>query len=618
MCGIFGCFGLVDKNLLKKAVKSMTHRGPDSKGYFTDDKVMLGVRRLKIIDLEKGDQPIFNEDKSVVVVYNGEIYNYKELKKHLEAKGHKFYTNSDTEVIVHSYEEYGEKCVTYFNGMFAIALWDSNKKKLFVFRDRYGIKPLYYYKSKDIFLFSSEIKALLNYEELPRNLNTKVLPFYLKYRYIKSPDIFIKDIKKLHPGHFCEVDIKQVKVKKYYSLKLSQDKENPNKITSDLSDLLEGSVKKRVISDVPLGLFLSGGIDSTTLLHYMKKFKTDKIKTFTIGFENDNNTNEFHSARQVSEFYQTEHHEISVDADTFIRHIPKVLYNLEEPIADATAVSTYLLSNFASKKVKTILSGEGADELFGGYVYYSNMKYFEKFQKLPYFLQKTGRYSVKFLPEKMLSHFFKYPERIGLEGKQRLLNLLSNNKSEVDAYDHFISLYGNYDLDKVLLTSATKTNIKIGYKNMPIHKRMFYDSMTSWLPDYILTRIDKMSMANSLECRVPFLDHRLVDYISKIDYKNKTEKFLLRKMVRNKIPSFIVKKPKFPFYSPLIDWFNFGLKEYYEEVFSESQLIKKKVIEAKHIVSLFRNYEKSELINSRKLWSLMTLELSYRNFIENY
>jgi asparagine synthase (glutamine-hydrolysing) len=616
MCGIYGSFGSNDINLLKRSVKKLEHRGPDSEGFFIDDNVMLGVRRLSIIDLKTGNQPIFNEDKSIVVVFNGEIYTYKEMRVNLDTKGHRFYTNTDTEVIVHSYEEYGEECVNLFNGMFAFALWDSIKKILFVFRDRYGIKPVYYFRGKDIFLFSSEIKALLEYKEIKKDLNTRVLPYYLKYRYIKSPDTFIKNIKKVKAGHFLEITKEGINEKRYYTLTLKQENHLVKDITSSLNYLLEDSVKKRMSSEVPLGLFLSGGLDSTAVLHFMDKFKQDKIKTFTIGFEEDNNTNEFDNATKVSNYYNTEHYEIDISAEKAIKAIPKVIYYLEEPIADATTIPTYFLSKFASKHVKSVLSGEGADEVFRGYVYYDNMKYLKKIKQFPLLIQKRVSSIIKIMPEEVLNSFFKYPDGIGKEGKVRLLRLLSHNKSDSEIYDNLISLYTNDDSKKILLENYGFANNEKKKKYGTIYYEIFYKDMMTWLPDYILPRVDKMTMANSLECRVPFLDNKMVDYISKINiteaYNNK---FLLRETMKKKLPSYILGKQKFPFYIPITHWFELGLKDYYQTVFDKSELVQDKIFKKEAIKDIMQDYKNSKLINSRKLWSLLTLELTYKRFI---
>ncbi len=593
MCGIFGSFGFIDTDLLKKALRLMVNRGPDSEGTFVDKDVMLGVRRLSIIDLKSGNQPIYNEDKSLVTVYNGEIFNYKELRAELEKAGHKFYTESDTETIVHCYEEYGVDFVKKLNGMFSIALYDSRSKKLFLYRDRYGEKPLYYYYSKGCFIFSSEIRPILAYEEIHPELNIKELPYYLNYRYFKNPDTFIRQIKKIVPGTFIQVSKEGIKEKRYYTFK----KENK---TLELSNLLDSSVNLRMRSDVPVGLFLSGGLDSTTILHYMRQDK-EKIKTFTIGFEGHEETNELKNARSVSELYGTDHNEITISCNDAIKSLGKVIMHMEEPIADPTAVSSYFLSKAASKKVKVVLAGEGADEIFGGYNYYGNMQSYRRLKPLKPFFGL-----LKYVPQKAIDTLFNYPGGIGVEGRERLLEL--SKKSDFEVYNDFITLWKDYNI-------VLKEKLHFNYTPIKkdIYDEVFYRDITGWLPDYILTRVDKMTMASSIECRSPFLDYRLVDsYGGKDIGKN-----ILRKVMSTKLPADVIKRRKFPFFTPLQKWFDEGMKEYYQSVFDESEIIRK-LFDKKCLEILIDKHNSSPLISSRKLWSLMVLEKSISSLDVSY
>ncbi len=603
MCGIFGIFGINDKNFLRKATRSMNHRGPDSEGYYTDDKLMLGVRRLRVIDLEKGDQPIYNEDESIVAVHNGEIYNYKELREKLEKKGHKFKTESDTEVIVHAYEEYGKKFVSKLNGMFAFAIWDSNIKKLYIYRDRYGIKPVYYFYDKNVLLFASEIKAILKFDFQP-TLHEKILPFYFKYRYIKAPDTFIRQIKKLSPGHFIEFSEGKFNIKRYYVPKLDEQPET-DVLYKQLLNLLESSVKYRLESDVPLGIFISGGLDSNTILYFAKKYKKN-INTFTIGFNDE--TDEFEQARASAEYFGTNHHELHSSAQDVIKSFPSVIEHLEEPIADATSVSTYLLSQFARNKVKTVLTGEGADELFGGYVYYKNIGYYNLIKEIPN--KKILTNLVKILPLKILNSFYDYPSGIGEEGKKRIIHLLNNNLAEIFVFDEFIKLYSDEEVRKML----GYTRQSYFYKtNFSIYKTIFYNDVKYWLPNYILARLDKMAMAKSLESRVPFLDYRIVDYVSKKKIQN--SKQTLRKCMLPYLPKKFIKRRKFPFYIPINKWMKTELKDYSLNLFQESKLIEDKILQKDFLTKIFTGYGSSELINSRKIWSFMVLESCYDKFI---
>lgn len=586
MCGIFGTFGLIDSNLLNKALNIMINRGPDSKGIFIDKYAMLGIRRLSIIDLKTGKQPIFNEDKSIVTIFNGEIYNYKELRFELEKKGHHFYTDTDTETIVHAYEEYGELFVQRLNGMFAIALYDMNVHKILIYRDRYGEKPLYYY-NQDIFIFSSEIAPILQYEEIKPRFNVEELPHYLKYRYFRNPSTFIRQIKKMVPGTYITITKRGIEEKKYY------EHNNINE-TSDLGSLLYDSIILRLRSDVPIGLFLSGGLDSTTILHYMNK-ANKKIRTYSIGFEGYDETNELKYARSMSDTYGTNHNEITVSCQQAIKILDKALMKMEEPVSDPTTISSYFLSEKASKKVKVVMSGEGADEIFGGYNYYKNMKLYKTTKPFKPFLGL-----LRYFPQKVLDAVFNYPGGIGEEGRQRLIGI--ENMSEFEIYDHFITLWKDYNS---VLREKKSYEPRERSINRSIFAEMFQNDISGWLPDFVLARVDKMSMANSIECRSPFLDNRIVDYFGGKDI----DKSILRKEMAHKLPIKVIKRNKFPFFTPIQGWYKEGLREYYDSLFDESDIIRK-LFNKKVIDTLINKHDNSPMISSRKLWSLMTLEKS--------
>ena len=340
----------------------------------------------------------------------------------------------------------------------------------------------------------------------------------------------------------------------------------------------------------------------------MKQYNQN-IKTFTIGFENDNNTSELTNAKKIANYYDVENYGTVHNIDQIIKSIPNMINHLEEPIADATSVSTYLLSKFASNKVKTVLSGEGADELYRGYVYYKNMDYYKRFNDLPNIVKKPSTQILSKVSENSLSKLFNYPNSIGEVGKKRLIKLLHDKKDEFTAYDSFISLFTN----KELINLKIKTNLN-KKTSKSIYQHMFYRDVKTWLPDYILTRVDKMSMANSLECRTPFLDHRIVEHASSLSFDHKfNNKYSLRKAMKNYLPNY--KQKKYPFFIPIDEYYDKGLKEYYESLFEDSILIQNKIINKILISDLIKNHNKSNLINSRKLWSLMTLELCYKQFV---
>ncbi|MBN2367524.1 asparagine synthase (glutamine-hydrolyzing) [Candidatus Woesearchaeota archaeon] len=616
MCGIFGVYGFSDKNLLKTAVRSMKHRGPDSEGFFTDDKLMLGVRRLSIRDLENGHQPLFNEDNSIVVIFNGELYNSDELRHNLEKEGHRFSTGTDTEVIVHSYEEYGIGCLSRFNGMFAFALWDSEKKKLFLARDRFGIKPLYYCRDNEGILFASEIKALLKYKEIKRELNDPVLGNYLRYRYVKSPETFIKGINKLRPGHYLEISKRIFSEKEYYFFSARPEKHPERSTINDIRNILEDSVEKRMISDVSIGLFLSGGLDSSILLHCLSRSSERPVQTFTIAFEGQRKTNEIDYAGKVSDYFGADHNPIMVGKEEFIKSIPKVVDHLEEPIADPTAVSTFLLSRYASKKVTVALTGEGADELFRGYVYYNNLRYYDMAAK-NLLIRRAAYSAAHVIPEKWLNCLFNYPVGMGAEGKQRLKNLMSGKLDYSSAYESTISLFTDEQAGCLIKRPVSRNEMK---KTNSFARANYYfleNDVKSWLPDYILARLDKMSMAHSVEARVPYLDHRLADKIARTSIRvNRINKGLLRKAVSKDLPSFIWKRKKFPFYTPVVDWADQGINEHFQNIMESSRLVEERYLDRAAVFRILDDFNRSRLVNSRKLWALMMLESCYRRFID--
>ncbi|MCM2326029.1 MAG: asparagine synthase (glutamine-hydrolyzing), partial [Candidatus Woesearchaeota archaeon] len=349
MCGIFGSYNLCDKNLLLKGLKLLIHRGPDSKGIFLDDSVMLGARRLRITGNDSGNQPVFNEDKSIAAIFNGEIYNHKELRIALENKGHAFCSDSDSEVIVHAYEEFGTSFIDKLDGMFTFAIWDMAKKRLIAARDRFGIKPLYFFRDNEVLLFSSEIKALLQHDGIKKELNKKMLPQYLRFRFISSPDTFMKGICKLEPGSLIYAENGKITIRKYHNIAISK---NNHLDKRQLDLLLTSSVEKMKPERMKWGLFFSGGIDSTLLLDNMQKHK--KVDTYTIGFEG-NAENELNRARIIAEHYGTDHTEITYDKETVFKIIPKIMHYLEEPICDATAIPTFLMSDEASKRNRVVL-----------------------------------------------------------------------------------------------------------------------------------------------------------------------------------------------------------------------------------------------------------------------
>jgi asparagine synthase (glutamine-hydrolysing) len=626
MCGIAGFYGLEDKNLIKKMCNAIKHRGPDDYGYFIDKNICLGNRRLSIIDVKGGHQPIHNEDESIWIVFNGEIYNYKEIKQKLESKGHRFYTNSDTEVIVHAYEEYGERCPEKLRGMFAFAIWDSNKKILFLARDRLGIKPLYYTKLGDVFLFASEIKAILEYP-IKREIDLEALNQYITFRYVLGEKTLFKGIKRLIPAHILILKEKNIEVSKYWDLKYEQCRFDEKYYEKKLLKILKESIKSHLISDVPIGVYLSGGLDSSSVLALMKQIGVNDIKTITIGFGSDDIVNELQYARKVSEYFETDHHEILSDR-TCLKMLPIITWYMDEPLADATTIPTYILSNFSKKYFTVALTGEGGDEMFGGYVQYRTIMMANKFRIFPKFLMKNV---TKIIPLKIMDRIFQYPTSLGEKGKERILEFISSYEDLAKLYVSFVSLFSEKDKNELY-----SEGMKMGTNNFEIYKlfkenyffgtnlsnfleKMFITELKTWLPNYILLRLDKMTMANAVEGRVPYLDHKLAEFSATIPFDLKirgmNEKYIFRKAMSKYLPKIIKRRKKYPFFIPIHAWRD-EIKEIANNLLSRDEFEKRGFFKYNYIKNALKNYEKSKLIYSRQIWSMLTFELWYRIFIE--
>jgi len=565
MCGITGIFNLnkdkkVDSVSLQNMNDSLVHRGPDGEGFFIDNNIGLGHRRLKIIDLETGDQPMYSFDKNIVVVFNGEIYNYLELKKTLITKGHKFHTNSDTEVIINSYIEWGVDCQNKFNGMWAFAIWDRRRQQLFLSRDRIGEKPLYYSMYNNSLYFGSEIKSLFS-ANIPKEINKELTEIYLSLSYIPGKDTFYKNIFKLLPGDFMLVDQGGIKNHKYWDLPdIDESNMNNNKklIYEEFTHLLEDSVKIRMRSDVPFGAFLSGGLDSSSIVSLMSKQSAFPIETFTIGFK-EKKYDESKLAKLVSEKFSTNHNLGFVDSKSLEYFINKISTHFDEPFGDNSAIPTFQVSEYASKKVKMVLTGDGGDEVMSGYPTYLGLKYYQIYSKLPQFI-KTNISSVL----KNSSNFFSNKVNKRLSYLHHLS--ITSNMSFVESacFKKPVTQLSNIKEITKNINGLVKIEDymndygkKIPYKD-DFYKNMYFDLKTR-LADGYLPKVDRMSMANSIETRAPFLDYRLIEFMTNIDKKIKVENFqtksILRKTVGKKLPTELLKSKKMGFVAPLNNWF---------------------------------------------------------------
>jgi len=584
MCGICGLFDLnraVDMDLLTEMGGSLRHRGPDDGDFHTDSAIGLGHRRLSIIDLDAGRQPIFNEDGTLAIVFNGEIYNFNELRGELQASGHVFRTRSDTEVIVHLYEEHGYGCLNRLEGMFAFAIWDCRKKELFLARDRFGIKPLVYYYDGGRFVFSSEIKSILRDSRIPREFNYTAFDDYLTFNYIPAPATIYKNIMKLEPGHFLTVKARDGNMclgkKRYYDVAdITCDTGIPLEEAKErLRSALEESVRNHMISDVPIGAFLSGGIDSSIIVGLMSRFLDRPVETFSIGFDGHDLFDETGYARQVSKFNNTEHHEIKLDHNDMLDAIPEVLDNLDEPFSDWSIFPTYLVSRETGRHVKVALSGDGADEVFGGYRKHLGeylAKYYMKVPKhlrqnaiepllnllpdshdsLPLEYLRRAKRFVSGISDSQAERHFKWMEIFTADSKKELLSP-HHYRNGHDPMDAITELCGRYDGDPL--------------------NRILYTDLMFCLPYDMLAKVDSMSMLNSLEVRVPYLDRNLVELAFSLKGNMKLNglrrKFILVETFKDILPPGLHKRPKQGFDIPIGDWFKKDLRDLFFSVVNE-------------------------------------------------
>lgn len=606
MCGICGIFGFEDKTLVKKMCQVIAHRGPDDDGFFFDENIGLGHRRLSIIDLSTGKQPIFNENRNICIIYNGEIYNFPELRKELEEKGHRFYTSTDTEVIVHLYEEEGFFFLKRLRGMFAIALWDADKKCLLLARDPIGIKPLYYTFIGSSLIFASEIKALLECEAVKRRLNIASLDQYLTYRYVPGPSTMFEGIYRMMPGHLILCSKNGSEIVKYWDVPpQSKGVGDEGYYTSMLRKMLKKNVEMELISDVPLGAYLSGGIDSSIIVSLMSRKVDQPVKTFSVGFGAGEPIDELESARLVSEHIGTDHHEIIVRSEDVEKHLPRIIWHLDEPIVDPAIFPTYLLSELASRHVKVVLTGEGADELFAGYSDYHTRLKGEKVRRfLPPAFRRTA---TGFLNKSSNSGINLYARQMLDDTDDHIL------WGELFDSDEKRELYVDFKVEKTPTVGYFK-----GYTGESLSK-MLYTDIKTWLPDDLLVKVDKMTMANSIEARVPYLDHTLIEFAMNIPphlkIKNGVEKYILRRASEDLLPKATLIRKKHGFTVPINDWITKSLETMISNTLSESAIKKRNYFRYNRVKHIIENASNPRY--SHQLWSLFTLELWHKIYIDN-
>ena len=580
MCGICG-FNWEDKTLIKDMCDSISHRGPDQKGFFFDVNLTLGHQRLKIIDLsEKGSQPLFNEDKTICIIFNGEIYNYKELRKSLEAKKHQFNSDTDTESIVHLYEEYGQDCVNRLHGMFAFAIWDSKNKTLFLARDRLGVKPLFYYFDGKKFIFASEIKAIILDKAIKRKLSYTSLNQIINYGYILNDDTLFDGIKELLPGHHLIFKNGKIEIKKYWEIKLTIGNESLDYYAKNLRKLLESAVQKRLMSDVPLGATLSGGIDSSAIVAIMSKL-TDNIRTFTIGFEKKN---EFKEAKLVADYCNTEHKEIMLNYGDIDKKFEEIVWHYELPFGEPSVLLTYFLAKELKKDITVTLIGDGADELFAGYNRYVSLA-----------------------------------SNSELAGNQ-IAEILSNNFNSLEVSQYFSEKLIKNKPENIMdpFSFIKKSSIK----DEKLNAALLFE-LKSIIPNIHLNRVDRMSMAHAVEMRVPFLDHELVEFSmtipSRFKWHNSNKKLVLQKAVSDLLPKDVAKRKKLPFGMPFSDYYRKNFNSTAKNILLSNEIKKRDYIRHNNFEKIIKKAENQENLDDnllRRIMFLTSLEVWHRKFID--
>lgn len=631
MCGITGWANLDArvpphdgaKDLLHAMCERMTHRGPDSEGLMTQTGVALGMRRLAIIDLQTGEQPVWSEDRSVSVVLNGELYNYRELRADLEKRGHRFESASDTEVLPHLYEEYGARMVEHLNGMFAFALWDARRRKLFIARDRFGEKPLYWGIFDNTLLFASEPKVLLAHPSVRPKLNLAALRQYLSFDYVPAPLSIYEGIQKLPAAHTLTLENGQVEIERYWSLSYQTAERVPDEDEAavHLTKLLSDSVRMRLVSDVPLGVLLSGGVDSSTVAALAVQASPETVKTFSISFA-ESSFDESAYARAVAKFLSTDHHEERLSVDLAANLVSEIGSWMDEPLSDPSLVPTYLLSRFTRKHVTVALGGDGGDELFAGYPMYFGHKIARIYDSLPLIMRRALiEPFVKMLPVKTKNLSFDYKARrfVASAGfdevarhhmwfgsfmpseQEMLLTSEVQLETDGDIYRDARRMLDESDADNTL-------------------ERMQSLDTRLYLAEDILTKVDRASMAVSLEVRAPFLDPRVAEFAASLpaDYKLKgrTTKYILKRAAAPLLPKFVTRRGKKGFGIPIAEWIKGSLRPLARDLLSPERMKRSGLFNPAYVTRLLDEHERGVANHRKLLWTLLMFEMWQESFIE--
>ncbi|MBK7978553.1 MAG: asparagine synthase (glutamine-hydrolyzing) [Ignavibacteriae bacterium] len=629
MCGICGKIyhdfnRSVEEPIINDMMDSIVHRGPDDEGKYLNKNVGLGFRRLSIIDLSLGHQPMTNEDGTVWLVFNGEIYNHQELREILLNKGHIYKTKTDSETIIHLYEEFGVNCVDHLRGMFAFAIWDNNKKQLFIARDRLGEKPLFYHFDNQKFLFGSEVKTILQEKNIERSINFEAMDCYLSLRFIPAPNTMFNEIKKLPAGHFLLVKDGKLEIKQYWKPSyIEKYKGTKQQAIEELDNMMAEVVKMRLMSDVPLGAFLSGGIDSSLIASLISLKSESKPNTFSIGVVDDD-YNELPYAKAVAEKYNTTHREFLIKP-VILDILPKVIDMMDEP-TDPFAISVYNISQVTRQHVTVALGGDGGDELFGGYDRYHGNKFVSYLHNIPEIIRKTSLetlikifpedFSKKSLSQKLrwLNHMSSFDDDRRYFESMSFFRFLDKNKNELYSSDLQSKLNGDHP--SKYIGNYFNDDVTNNYLDA-----MMYTDLMSRLPDYTLQILDRMTMAHSLEGRSPYLDHKLVEFAATLPPEWKVSngklKAILREYSKKYLPPVLLTREKQGFGFPLNRWLKNDLKEMINDVFSSSKLISDGYFNRNYVNKIKDEHQKGIVDHQMRIWGLLNMELWYNSFITN-
>jgi asparagine synthase (glutamine-hydrolysing) len=618
MCGIAGILSLTGRPVQPEELALLTdaieHRGPDDEGFYCDGTAGLGMRRLSIIDLHSGRQPIANEDRSVWVVFNGEIYNFRELRREMQGRGHTFRTATDTETIVHLYEEYGERCVERLRGMFAFAVWDARRRTLLLARDRVGIKPLYYAAVGGRLIFASELKSILRLPEVATRLDWPAVAHLFAFLSTPADQSIVADVRKLEPARTLTVSADRgLRMRRYWDVAFEpRHGRGEAEIVEELREALDESVRLHLVSDVPLGAFLSGGIDSSAVVASMAKSVAAPVKTFSIGFKEDE-WSELPHARRVAKSLGTDHYEQVLDPDV-VEILDDIVFHLDEPFGDSSAIPTYMVSGLAARHVKVVLSGDGGDELFGGYDKYRVEARERRYDRLPGLARKAAGAAARFMPE-------------GVRGRNFLRHFsLAGEERYVDA----CTLFRSHELAK-LFRPGPRALLQDSDPWRDLARTLARGNGGDWLstlqqfdlnhylPLDILTKVDRMSMAHSIEARVPLLDHKLIELAATIPAELKlrgsTTKYILKRAMKGILPDEILERPKRGFAIPLGHWFRGSLLGFVRELLLSDTTRRRGYFDTGYIESLLGRSRQPEGLNLR-IWTLISFELWCRRFLD--